>query len=165
MGVGTSVSFISAKFAFVFLAGCISSPSLLRAQIEDPAQVVLDILSEAHSSDNPLEFDFLKGRSWEMLAYWNPESPATKDELFEAVPDVYRFENGKLKGRVLTDLNSDPIVISGHYSRSGNTLTLFKESGGMAADKWVILYLDEKYLALDMGDLRVFLVPPDNDPF
>lgn len=102
----------------------------------------------------------LEKGAWEALAYVEEVSAASVDDLNEAVPDYYRFVDGVLDVR-LVDQQSGGYGSSlkmGYGVLDGSTLALRKLGSRYAELTWQILYIDKNYLALDMGDIRVFFI-------
>lgn len=98
---------------------------------------------------------------WEALAYMEEGSMSSLDDLNEAVPDYYHFQNNLLQLKLIDAQNSGgfgkeliiPFKING-----GETILLINPKSNRVEDSWDILYLDNNYLALDMGDIRVFFI-------
>jgi|GEM_PF-2054801 len=164
IGVGTRNNFINAKIAcglvFLFLFGSFK----LNAQEEQPIDKVLKVLSSPSSAMPEKAISILESHSWEAIAYWDPGTEAIVTNLFEAVPDVYRFDRGNFKIFLQTQ-GGKPQTVNGKYTLFGSEIQLFKKDQNEIIDRWKVLFLSNEYLALDMGDLHVFFVLPDNDPF
>ncbi|WP_417600132.1 hypothetical protein [Owenweeksia hongkongensis] len=99
---------------------------------------------------------------WEALAYMEEGSMLSMDDLNEAVPDYYYFQDNNLLQLKLIDAKNPegfgtdltiPYRIDG-----GVTILLINPKANKVEDSWDILYLDKNYLALDMGDIRVFFI-------
>lgn len=133
--------------------------------VEDPARMVLGLLNDSTTSIIKDAEALLTAHSWESLAYWDSGSPSERENLFEAVPDVYHFEGGKFDLILYQQDAPSGKKIKGHYRLDGNQLMLLDQNGFEVLDRWRIHYLDQHYLAVDMEGLRVFFVAPDNDPF
>ena len=146
------------------LASVLLLPGLGYSQNEDPAEVVLKLLS----TDPPFARDsisaHLQGHSWESLAYWDSGAKADRSQLSEAVPDVYRFRDGAFDLLLFAKEERDKRRISGVYQLEGNRLLFYSASDRTLLDSWTIHYLNADYLAVDMEGLRVFFVAPDQDP-
>jgi hypothetical protein len=149
---------------FLMLALC-TAPLFAQDQEEEPALLVLRILSDTTWQNNPQTKDHLSTHSWESLAYWDSDMPSDKENLFEAVPDVYRFDEGTFRLRLFKEDQTSNQTITGKYRLNNENLIFLNETGNKELDKWKIIYLDKNYLAVDMQGLRVFLVSPDDDPF
>ncbi len=133
--------------------------------IEDPAKLVLTLLNDSASSVIKDAETLLTAHSWESLAYWDSGTPSNRENLYEAVPDVYRFQEGMFDLILYQQDAPSGQKIKGHYRLDGNQLMLLDQNGFEVLDRWRIHYLDKHYLAVDMDGLRVFFVAPDNDPF
>lgn len=132
---------------------------------KEPALLVLQLLANDSADIKANSIKWLDGQSWESLAYWDPGTPKKTDHLFEAVPDVYRFEDGRFKVRFYRQ-DEGPANASGTFRIEGLKWIVFIDSGSRKElDRWKLLYLDQHYMAVDMDGLRVFFVPPDIDPF
>lgn len=168
MGVGTTINFTAPKMRSLCIVACFFMLGWqLSAQptSEEPAKLVLELLA-ADSTQWPENAKaLLSEQSWESLAYWDPGTPRKIEQLFEAVPDVYRFEQDAFRVRFFQAPKGRELI-QGKYRLEDETWIVFTDgSGGRELDRWKLLYLDRNYLAVDMDGLRVFFVPPDNDPF
>lgn len=152
----------------IFLILFILSGSLIRAQTtegEKALQKVLDVLtlSAPEISENPVE-DIQKG-AWEALSYMEElkDSTYTADDLLEAVPDYYHFEEKQVFIKLINPENYNEYGVEAKvpYLMNNENIELYNTKGEKK-DSWKILYLDSYYLALDMGDVRVFFThtPP-----
>lgn len=134
------------------------------SQIEDPAEVVLKILSTDPLFGKDSISVHLEAHSWESLAYWDSGAKADRSQLSEAVPDVYRFRDGAFYLTLFAKEERDKRRISGGYQLKGDRLFFYSKSNRILLDSWTIHYLNADYLAVDMDGLRVFFVAPDHEP-
>jgi len=134
------------------------------AQELQPIDRVLKVLSSPATQLPKNAISILEGHSWEAIAYWDPGTEAIGENLFESVPDVYYFNSGTFKIFLQTQ-GGNPQRINGQYTLFGSEIQIFKKEEKEIIDRWHILYLSSEYLALDLGDMHVFFVLPDNDPF
>lgn len=168
MGVGTMNNFTMSKMRYLVLSFLLAiSSCILSAQEaqEEPAQVVLNLLSGKVPLNRDSIETCLKAHSWESLAYWDSGLELSKSNLFEAVPDVYRFDDTGFQLLLFSEDPANRQPIKGGYVIKEDQLEFVKKRTNEVIDTWTILYVDRNYLAVDMDGLRVFLVPPDNDPF
>lgn len=117
---------------------------------------VLDILSKKEVV--MMEFDKLKLGAWEALSYLEEkQGQFVEEDLLEAVPDYYNFSDSTVVIKLVNpnDYNDYGIQLELKYEIKGKELILFDKKG-KEKDRWTFLYLDKNYLALDMGQLRVF---------
>lgn len=101
----------------------------------------------------------LMNLAWEALAYLDASGAAGMEDLQEAVPDYYNFREEDLILKLINpeNYNEYGVEISTPYRVKNNAeIILLDAKDGSIRDRWQILYLDENYLALDMGELRVF---------
>lgn len=131
----------------------------------DPIGVVLEALSDPCGRFTEESIVYLEANSWETLAYWIPNEKPDRSQVQEAVADVYRWNNGVFEGFVYNQNIGERQKIKGRYKVVDSRIKLFMNASLKEFDSWTICYLDANYLVLDMGDLKVFLVPPDQDPF
>lgn len=131
---------------------------------EEAIETVFKILSKQESQVPAAQqiTELLQKGAWEALAYVNAAvtDSLTKADLQEAVPDYYRFYNNQLLLKLINqeDYNAYGTEASVPYAVKVQTIEILDPDTGTAKDKWQILYLDQFYLALDYGDLRVFFV-------
>lgn len=150
------------KTALIFLFSFLMFPNDSWAQGAGAARKVLDILSEKEAVH--LEFQNLKLGAWEALSYLEDKGgDYAEEDLLEAVPDYYNFLDSTVVIKLVNpnDYNDYGIQLELKYLVKGKELILFDKKG-KEKDRWIFLYLDENYLALDMGGLRVFFTktPP-----
>ena len=148
----------------IFLASALLFPVFGQAQKEDPAEVVLKLLSTASPFARDSMTIHLEAHSWESLADWDSGTEAERAQLFEAVPDVYRFKNGTFDLLLFAQEEGERRRISGVYQLTEDRLLFYDKSNRTLLDSWTIRFLDAHYLAVDMDGLRVFFVAPDQDP-
>lgn len=102
----------------------------------------------------------LRGGPWEALAYIDASRTfqPTEEDLNEAVPDYYRFSAQGLLFKLIHPEDHNQYGYEGQlqYRWEGKTLVVLSKDGKTVKDRWELLYLDANYLALKMGDLRVF---------
>lgn len=104
-----------------------------------------------------LKEDLERG-AWEALSYMEENPQPVKEDLQEAVPDYYHFKGGEVLLKLISPKNRNEYgtQLTINYKLANNTIELTKKGKLEVVDRWVILYLDENYMALDMGQLRVF---------
>lgn len=97
--------------------------------------------------------------AWEALAYLQSgDNPALAD-LQQAVPDYYNFTDSTLVLKLINpeDNNEYGVEIQTPYRIADNSrILLLDAKDGSVRDEWLIIGLDENYLALDMGEIKVF---------
>lgn len=146
---------------FLFLV--VLYPNLTHAQGNQGAtKKVLDILSEKQAVK--LEYAKIKLGAWEALSYLEEKQVEfIEEDLLEAVPDYYNFSDSTVIIKLVNpnDYNDYGIQLELKYEVIGKELILYDKKE-KEKDRWSILYLDKNYLALDMGQLRVFFTktPP-----
>ncbi len=105
----------------------------------------------------------LQRGAWEALSYMEPASAQSVDDLQEAVPDYYHFYPKSVRIKLINPKNSNEygidVEVNYRISKSAQ-IQLLKE--GNIQQQWQLLYLDQNYMALEMGDIRVFFThtPP-----
>lgn len=103
----------------------------------------------------------LEKSPWEALAYLEESNAHTINDLREAVPDYYHFAGGILdvKLRNPDDAADYSTEMKLGYSLGNDYKIVLRKPGTLRSDlSWQILYLDKNYLALDMGEVRVFFI-------
>lgn len=99
---------------------------------------------------------------WEALAYMEEGRMLSTSDINEAVPDYYYFQNNNLLQLKLIDAKYPEAfgteLAVPYQIKDNNTILLINPKDRKIEDTWDILYLDENYLALDMGDIRVFFI-------
>lgn len=123
-------------------------------------QKVFDVLTadSAQIVGKPLEN--LTNQAWEALSYMDDDGEPDLSDLREAVPDYYNFrEGGQLLIKLINPNNhneySDEIGVSYEIGKRKSILIKDQKTGDLR-DEWRILYLDSRYLALEIGELRLF---------
>lgn len=129
---------------------------------QDPTKKVLDILTEKEAVK--IELDKLKLGAWEALSYLEPRAAGnTSEDLLEAVPDYYNFSDSTVIIKLVNpnDYNDYGLQLELKFEIKGKQLILYDKKG-KEKDRWSFLYLDKNYLAMDMGEIRVFFTktPP-----
>jgi len=140
----------------------ITSRSTAQTDSLTPAKAlatVHKILTEP--SKPPLSKDLhtlLERGAWEALAYVGEDSDMSETDVQEAVPDYYRFKNGVLLLKLIDPENSQRYArkFEVPYRWKRPDIHLLDTSSGTTRDRWEIRYLSSEYLALDMGELRIF---------
>lgn len=135
---------------------------------EEAMAKVLAVLSGAERNVPETPQELLSAGAWEALAYLEQASlqdSLGSDDLREAVPDYYRF---RPQGQVIlklidpADHNRYGVEMTLRYAIEGNELVIMEAQSGVERDRWHLLYLDAYYLALDLGDLRLFFTRTRN---
>jgi hypothetical protein len=145
------------KIILISLFSC----GVLKAQTDEGEKAlnqVLEILTSKADQNHLVDEKDLEKGAWEALSYLNEKSGEySTEDLLEAVPDYYSYKNGQLILKLINPQNYNEygLELTVKYQLSGDTVQLFGENGELK-DSWLVLYLDENYLALDMGDLHVF---------
>ena len=101
----------------------------------------------------------LKASAWEALAYLESSRDTTADMLNQAVPDYYNFQESTLIIKLIDpdNVNDYGVTINTPYRiQKDRSVVLFDPETGRINKEWRIIGLDEHYLALDMGDIKVF---------
>ena len=142
----------------------LSSFTILQAQEEDAGEKalkqVLEILT-LQEPQLPAEGEMtslLQKGAWEALSYLNEsEDDYTSEDLLEAVADYYNYQEDEVIIKLINpqDYNSYGMEVNVKYLLNKDNIELLTAKGAVK-DSWQLLYLDHNYLALDMGDIRVF---------
>lgn len=139
----------------------------LSLQAQDPSgeeaiAKVFAVLSGAETKLPSLEErnPLLQKGAWEALAYIDRSRvlmPSAED-LMEAVPDYYHFKKDYFLFKLINPKNHNEYGFEGQlkYRWEKRDLVVLSRDGKEEKDRWTLLYLDENYLALKMGDLYVF---------
>ncbi len=150
------------KFGWLVLAffPMVLSAQGLETEGQKALQKVLEVLTleEPQLPDSAEVKTHLMNGAWESLSYLNEGGGDYQtDDLLEAVPDYYHFREGKVIIKLIdpNDYNQYGMEATVNYSLRNDEILLIKP-GGEIKDRWQLLYLDGHYMALDMGDLRVF---------
>lgn len=150
------MKFIFIPILFFNLLLAICPQSSFGQGSQEATKKVLDILSKKEVAI--MEFDKLKLGAWEALSYLEERQVQfVEEDLLEAVPDYYNFSDSTVIIKLVNpnDYNDYGIQLELRYEIKGKELILFDKKG-KEKDRWTFLYLDNNYLALDMGQLRVF---------
>ncbi len=133
------------------------SPNWVQSQDQrSPTEKVLDILTQKESIK--LEYDKLNLGAWEALSYLDAKKAEyAEEDLLEAVPDYYHFLDSTVIVKLVNpnDYNDYGLQLELKYKILAKELILYDKKG-KEKDRWTFLYLDQNYLAMDMGGLRVF---------
>ena len=151
------------KLLFFLLVSLYSVSSRLHAQ--EPVnsdsvvrQVYRYMVQQPAAKENTAEL--LQKTAWEALAYMESgEEEPTVEDLREAVPDYYHFREASVVLKLIDpeDYNNYGVEITAPYKLLDNrTIVLMDERGELERDRWRIIAIDENYLALDMGEIRLF---------
>lgn len=128
------------------------------AQNEISREQVLRALRLTRPSLPEQPEEALTAGGWEALAYLNQEVMNTSDGLEEAVPDVYRFEEGHFTVQ-LAATSGEGQELSGDYQLDEKGFIKLSKTGGKEViSTWRIWYLDSRYLVLEVEGLRLFLI-------
>lgn len=98
---------------------------------------------------------------WEALAYVEEDAMSSMEDIQEAVPDYYHFDNGLLHLKLVDpeNLSEFGTVMDIPYKlENAKSIVLINPRSKREDGGWDILYLDRNYLALDMGEIRVFFI-------
>lgn len=128
------------------------------ARADSVMQVVLNALTlKEHKTNGNLD-SILTSGTWEALAYWDMNTPATTESLQEAVGDRYQFSDGRFNIDFIDPENPRQIglSISGYFVRRGYIIEMFKQINSRK-ETIEIWYADERYLVIESDRLRIFL--------
>ncbi len=121
---------------------------------------VFKVLSGQETSLPENKADLIQNGAWEALAYLdqNQSFELSEGDLQEAVPDYYRFKNKELIFKLINQKNHNEFGIEGrlNYRWDKDYILVLDSKSGVERDRWRLLYVDSLYLALEMGELRVF---------
>lgn len=136
---------------------------------EDAITKVFKVLSGAEKTIPGLDLrdSLLLNGAWESLAYIDAAASfqPSREDLQEAVPDYYNFlSGGGFIFKLINPQNHNEYGYEGQlkYRWEGEDLVVLSADGLQVKDRWQLLYLDHSYLALRMGDLRVFFTHTPN---
>ncbi|MGB0175534.1 MAG: hypothetical protein ACPF9D_00110 [Owenweeksia sp.] len=138
-------------------------PFVLMAQ-EDEGEKALKKVLEVLTVKEPQLPDvtqlpgMLQKGAWEALSYINEGAGEyDTDDLLEAVPDYYNFGESEVIIKLIdpNDYNQYGIEVTVKYRVLSGKVELLNPQGELKSS-WELLYLDKHYMALDMGELRVF---------
>jgi len=139
-------------------------PAHAQISAEEAFKKVFDVLTE---KEIKLEGDLLPkltSRAWESLSYINEAESYQPEDLQEAVPDYYHFTKDKVIIRLINqgNYNEYGVELELAYRLKEGYIEILDMKTGEMKDKWRLMYLDDNYMALDMGDLRVFFTHTAN---
>ena len=119
-------------------------------------QVYEFLTQEPQAVDDALEL--LRISAWEALAYLEASENPQAFDLQEAVPDYYHFKRNTLVIKLIDpETNEYGVNLTAAFRISENSrVQLIDLNTGEVRDEWVIIGLDKNYLALDMGEIKVF---------
>lgn len=132
------------------------------AQSPDPEEVireVYEVLAGMRNVDTANIPGRLEHGAWEALSYIEEADTLLVESLNEAVPDYYRFREGVVILKLINPENYNEYGMEAtlkYRLHNETVIQLLDGKSGMVKEEWEIIYLDKNYLALDMGDLRVF---------
>lgn len=120
-------------------------------------QVFQFLTQESQPIDNA--WNLIKPSAWEALAYLEPSDETKVEDLQQAVPDYYNFNDSTVFIKLINPENFDEygveLEIQYRIVQDSKVQVLDPKSGAVR-DEWLIIGLDRNYLALDMGDVLVF---------
>ncbi len=128
----------------------------------DPDKVireVYEVLAGMRSFDTEDINKKLKKGAWEALSYVETSDSIVMEDLSEAVPDYYRFKEKEAIVKLINPSNYNEYGLEAvipYKVNAGGEIQLLDSKTGVVKKNWKIIYLDSNYLALDMGELRVF---------
>lgn len=125
---------------------------------DEAIKKVYETLSLKQSNLSGDTLQLLKNGAWEALAYLNETDLDSANKVSEAVPDYYNFResNAVIKLIDQKDINVYGMELEVAYTVKKGTLYIQKPKTGEVLDTWHIMFLDENYMCMDMGDVRVF---------
>lgn len=126
---------------------------------QEALQKVYNVLTQKGDVEIKNPKFFLEQGAWEALSYLQKKDSTTINDLEEAVPDYYRFKsNNTLLLKLINPKNHNEYGtrITVGYRVDDNIIQLLDIKDLTVKDQWTILYLDDNYMALEMGELRVF---------
>jgi hypothetical protein len=128
----------------------------------DPNSPLRQVYEFLTQNPQPVDsaFDLIQLSAWEALAYLEVIENMQTGDLREAVPDYYHF-----KGNTLTIKLMDPETneygvefITPFRIVDNSRILLIDGNSGSVRDEWSIIGMDRHYLALHMGELKVFFI-------
>lgn len=136
-------------------------PLANRAQNEeDPGQVRNQVYDFLIQQAQPVDsaYALIKHAAWEALAYLEEAENPIPADLQEAVPDYYNFKGNTLVIKLVDpETNEYGVELNTPFRIADNSRVLLIDGNtGSVRDEWTIIALDGNYLALDMGELKVF---------
>lgn len=126
---------------------------------EEVIQQVYNILAGTDTSAANPDIALLGKGAWEALSYLEENAGMGIETLNEAVPDYYHFKPNVLILKLIDTQNQNEygMELEVQYRLTDDLIVeLLDPKTRKVKDRWKIMYLDENYLALDMGDLRLF---------
>lgn len=126
-------------------------------EVEEVQQQVYEFLTQPPAiPDNASQL--LVNAAWEALAYLDLSLDHTPADLQEAVPDYYNFQDSIVYIRLVDPANpgESEFRYQAIYTLADGLISLVKTQDAKAVSEWRIIAIDQHYLALDMGDVRVF---------
>lgn len=154
---------------FILIITIISAGSLRSQEqqisADEAIQKVYDILSGEEKGPVKKPSEAIMAGAWEALAYLNyTKDSLSKEDVQEAVPDYYRFREKFLILKLIDqqDYNHYGTELKVPYLVENNRVLVYDPQGKAVKDQWLIIYLDDSYLALEMGDLRLFFTRTQN---
>jgi len=133
---------------------------------EEALQKVFDVLTAEEASVEGNAKQKLTIGAWEALSYLNEAEEYAIEDLQEAVPDYYHFLEEEVIIRLINQENYNEygLELKLAYRINKGNIELLDKTSKNVKDTWHIIYLDKNYLALDMGDIRVFFThTPDQE--
>tara|TARA_R110000850_G_scaffold136812_2_gene257988 strand:- start:1105 stop:1569 length:465 start_codon:yes stop_codon:yes gene_type:complete len=131
-------------------------------EVTDPDKVireVYEVLAGRRDYNRQELLKNLQRGAWEALSYVTDSDSIVMEDLSEAVPDYYRFREKEAIVKLINPSNYNEYgleaTIPYKVTAEGEIELIDTKTGGVK-EKWKIIYLDANYLALDMGELRVF---------
>lgn len=136
-------------------------PLQQRAQnTDDPDKVLRQVYEFLTQEPQPIDsaYSLIKLSAWEALAYLESGEDQQVGDLREAVPDYYNFKGNNLMIKLIDpETNEYGVELSTPFRIADNSRVLLIDGNtGSVRDEWRIIGLDRNYLALDMGELKVF---------
>lgn len=131
-------------------------------QSPDPDKVIREVYEVLAGRRDYSKEDLLKNLqrgAWEALSYVAESESITIEDLSEAVPDYYRFKEKEAIVKLINPSNYNEYGLEAtipYKVTAEGEIRLVDSKTGVVKEKWKIIYLDANYLALDMGELRVF---------
>ncbi len=150
------------RFIPLLFSSCVFVQAQAQLKAEEALQKVFTTLSLQSPEIDGDTLTLLQNGAWEALSYLE-STGGSREDLQEAVPDYYRFFKEKATIKLINPKNTNEygmeIEVAYRVNKAAE-IELLKN--GAVQQRWQILYLDQNYMALDMGALRVFFThtPP-----
>jgi hypothetical protein len=148
--------------SLIFLLYTSGFNPLIAQQSQDPEKVireVYEVLAGIRTySTADVEKNLTKG-AWEALSYVEEGDTIVLEDLREAVPDYYRFRADEAIVKLINPSNYNEYGLEAtipYRLAEGGYIELIDSKTNKVKERWKIIYLDVNYMALDMGELRVF---------